>query len=61
MKPFSTAGAIVFALVAVLQLLRFVSGWQIIVNGMNVPLWASAVAFLVAGGLAVMVWREAHQ
>ena len=60
MKPFSTAGAAVFALVAVLQLLRFVSGWQVIVNGMSIPLWASAVAFLVAAGLAVMVWREAH-
>lgn len=61
MKPFSAIAAIVFALIAVLQLLRFVLGWQIVVNGVSIPLWASAVAFLVAAGLAAMVWREAHR
>ena len=60
MKPFSTIAALVFALVAVIQLLRFVLGWEVVVNGMSVPLWASAIAFLVAAGLAVMVWREAR-
>jgi hypothetical protein len=24
----------------------------------HIPLWASLVAFVVAGGLAVLVWRE---
>ena len=61
MKPFSTIAALVFALVAAVQLLRFVLGWEVVVNGMSVPLWASAIAFLVAAGLAVMVWREARR
>ena len=60
MKPFSAVAALVLALVAVLQLLRFILGWQVVVNGMSIPLWASAIAFLVAAGLAVMVWREAR-
>jgi hypothetical protein len=59
-KPFSTIAAAVFALVALVQLLRLVLGWAVVVNGMSVPLWASAVAFVVAAGLAVAVWREAH-
>jgi hypothetical protein len=61
MKPFSTIAVAVFALVALMQLLRFVLGWQVVVNGVGIPLWASAVAFVVAAGLAVMVWREVHQ
>jgi len=60
MKPFSAVAALVLALVAVLQLLRFILGWQVVVNGMSIPLWASAIAFLVAAGLALMVWREAR-
>jgi hypothetical protein len=61
MKPFSVIAAVVFALVALVQLLRLVLGWPVVVNGVNIPLWASAIACLVAAGLAVMVWREARQ
>ena len=61
MKPFSTIAALVFAVVAALQLLRFTLGWEILVNGWSIPLWASVIAFLVAAALAAMVWREAHR
>lgn len=61
MKPFSTIAALVLALIAVIQLLRFLLGWEVIVNGISIPLWVSAIAFVVAGGLAAMVWREAHR
>ena len=60
MKPFSAIAAVVFALVALAQLLRLVLGWSVVVNGINIPLWASSIACLVAAGLAVMVWREAR-
>ncbi|HVE48875.1 MAG TPA: hypothetical protein VNG69_04555 [Casimicrobiaceae bacterium] len=60
-KPFTTVAVLVFGLVALLQLLRFVSGWEVTVAGVAVPIWASGVAFVVAGGLAVMLWRENHQ
>lgn len=61
MKPFSVIAAVVFVLVALAQLVRLVLGWPVVVNGFNIPLWASAIACLVAAGLAIMVWREAHQ
>lgn len=61
MKPFSNIAAFAIALVAVLQLLRFILGWEVVVNGMSVPLWASAIAVAVAAALAVMVWREARR
>jgi len=60
-KPFTTIAVVVFSLVALLQLLRVVSGWEVTVNGIAIPIWASAVAFLVAAALAVMLWREARQ
>ena len=61
MKPFSVVAALVLGLVALVQLLRLILGWSVVVNGFGIPLWASAVACLVAAGLAVMVWREARQ
>ena len=61
MKPFSVIAAVVFVLVALAQLVRLVLGWPVVVNGISIPLWASAIACLVAAGLAIMVWREAHQ
>lgn len=61
MKPFSLVAVVVFGLVALLQSVRLVLGWSVVINGVEIPLWASAIACPVAAGLAVMVWREARQ
>jgi hypothetical protein len=61
MKPFSLIAALVLGLVALVQLLRLIFGWSVVVNGFSIPLWASAVACLVAALLAVMVWQEARR
>jgi hypothetical protein len=60
-KPFTTIAIAVLALIALLQLLRFLLRWEVTLNGAVVPVWLSGIAFLVAGGLAVMVWRENRQ
>ncbi len=60
-KPFTTIAAFVFALIALVQLLRFILKWEVTLNGANVPVWLSGVAFVVAGGLAVMVWWESRR
>ena len=60
MKPFTTIAVVIFALVAVVHLHRLFAGWEAIVNGIAIPLWASAVALVVAAGLAVMLWRESR-
>jgi uncharacterized membrane protein HdeD (DUF308 family) len=49
---------IVLSLIALLQLLRFLLKWEVTLNGAIVPVWLSGIAFVVAGGLALMVWRE---
>jgi len=60
MKPFTAIAVVVFSLVALLQLLRILSGWEITVNGIAIPIWSSVIAFVVAAALATMLWREGH-
>jgi len=58
MKPFTSLAIVVLALLALLQLARVLLGWTVVVNGFAVPIWASAVAAVIAGGLALMLYRE---
>ena len=60
-KPFTLITVVLLSIISVLQLLRFVLGWEVAVNGVRIPLWASGIAFVVAGGLAVMLWLEARK
>lgn len=60
MKPATTVAVVVFALVALLQLLRVVFGWEVIVNGSIIPFWASVIACVAVATLAFMLWRETH-
>ncbi len=60
MKPFTTLAVVVFSLVALLQLVRFILNWEVMVNGIAIPVWASGIAFVIAAALAVMLWREAR-
>jgi len=59
MKPFTTIAAIVLAIVALVHLVRLFAGWEVIIAGYVVPVWFSLPGFIVAGGLAIMIWREA--
>jgi hypothetical protein len=61
MKPFSTLAAVIFAIVALLHLLRLIYGWEVTFAGWVVPLWLSVIGLIVAGGLALMVWRESRR
>lgn len=60
MKPFTTIAVVVFSLVALLQLLRVALGWDVVVNGILIPVWGSVLACVVAATLAFMLWREAR-
>ena len=67
MKPFTPAAVAVFSLVAGVHLARIVLGWHVVVGesvvavgGTSIPMWASYLGVMIAGGLAVMVWRESR-
>ncbi len=58
MKTFTGIAIGVFSVVAVLHLLRIIFGWEVTLNGTVIPLYANAIGFVIAGGLAVGLWRE---
>ena len=61
MKPFTAIAVAFLSLMALLQLGRFLLGWEILVHGLAIPVWFSGVAFVVVGALAAMLWRESRQ
>jgi len=61
MKPFTTIAIVLLSLIAVLQLTRFIQGWEVSVNGVTVPVWVSGLAFVILGGIAAMLWRESRK
>ena len=52
-KSYSRLAAVIFAVIALLQLVRALSGWEITLNGMPVPVWPSWLACAVA---LVLAW-----
>jgi len=61
MKPFTAIAAIFFALVALLHIARLVKGWEVVVDGVTIPMWVSPLGIVIAGGLAFLLWREARR
>jgi hypothetical protein len=51
-KSFHLIAGIIFALVAVLHVLRIYMGWPVVIGGWNAPMWVSWIGLVVAGGLA---------
>ena len=60
MKPFTTLAVLIFALIALVHVYRLIRPFEVMVAGTPVPQWVSIVGLVVAGGLALMVWRESR-
>ena len=56
-RNFSLTAAIIFAVIALVQLARAVFGWEVTINAYAMPLWFSWVAFIVAAGLSYFGWK----
>jgi len=61
MKPFATLAVIIFALIALIHLVRLIRPFEVVVHNFVVPQWMSAVGLIVAGTMAVMLWRESRR
>jgi hypothetical protein len=61
MKPFTTLAILVFGLIALIHLYRLIKPFPVVVGGMAVPQWISVVGLLLAGVLALMLWRESRR
>ncbi|MBV9551040.1 MAG: hypothetical protein JO256_15335 [Alphaproteobacteria bacterium] len=60
-KTFSLVAGVIFALVAVLHVLRMVESWPAVIGGWEVPMWLSGAGVLVAGFLSYSGFRLANQ
>ena len=58
---YSRLAGVVFAIVALLQLVRGVAGWPISIGDMVVPVWASYVACVVAFALAALGFTASNK
>lgn len=59
MRRYVLVSGLFLTLLSGAQLLRLALRWPVTVAGANVPLWASAIAALIAGSLAVWAFRVA--
>ena len=57
MRRYVLISTVFFDLLTLVQLIRLFMRWPIYVAGVNIPLWASGVAALVVGSLAVAGMR----
>ena len=48
--------AVIFGIIALLHLLRSILNWPASIAGLNVPVWLSYVAVVVAGYLAWLMY-----
>jgi hypothetical protein len=60
MKPFTMITVIFLALIALVHLVRLLFAWDVTVQGVVVPVWVSAIAAVIPGALAIMLWRESR-
>ena len=61
MRPFTTIAVLILAILTLAHLYRLIKGLEVVVNGNTVPQWISGVVAVVAGVLALMVWRESRR
>ena len=60
MRRYELVSGMFFSLLALVQLTRVVLGWPVQVAAVPVPVWASVLAFLVAGSFAVWAFRSSR-
>ncbi len=57
MRHYVMVSGLIFALVAVAQLVRVILAWPVQIGSFDVPNWASGIAVLIAGSLATWAFR----
>ena len=60
-KTYTIVTSAIFALVALVHLFRIIGQWAVVINGWNVPMWASFVCIAVAGILSFLGFRAIQQ
>lgn len=56
-KTFTRTAGVIFAVIAVLHLLRILLGWEAVIGGWHVPVWLSWLALALSGFLAYTAFK----
>ena len=56
-KTFFLVAGVIFAVVALVHLVRVVMDWSVTIGDWSIPMWVSWIALVVAGGLALLGLR----
>jgi len=57
-KAYNTLTAVLFLVIAVTHLLRIIFGWSAQIGGLDIPVWVSWLAVVIAGALAYFGFRQ---
>ena len=57
-NKYAVVSGAVFGVVAVLQAVRALNQWPVNVGSFEIPVWASWIAVVVAGGLCAWAFRS---
>lgn len=61
MKPFTKLAIFIFTLIALLHVFRIMFKWEVMISGVVIPMWASVLGLIIAGGLSLMLWKESRE
>jgi len=61
MRRYVLISGLFFTLLTLGQLIRLLMQWPVVVAGVTIPTWASLIAALVVGSLAVWAFRVRSQ
>ncbi len=61
LRNYVVVAAVIFTLVAAVQLIRIIIGWSVIIAGWQVPVWLSAVIAVIAAFLAWSGFQHARR
>jgi len=61
MKPFTTIAILIFAVICIAHVVRMFAGWPVRIDSVDIPVWVSGVGAVVAGLMAIMLWRESKR
>ena len=57
-RTYNTLTGALFLIIAVAHLLRIIFGWSAQIGGLDIPVWLSWLALVVAGALAYFGFRQ---
>jgi hypothetical protein len=65
-KTYLLISAAIFALIALLHLMRLIGHWSIQIGTLSIPIWGSWLGFIIAAALSIWAfrlmtkWRGSH-